>query len=687
MTPDGFRADLNGLRGVAVLLVVAYHLGLRGAGGGFIGVDVFFVVSGYLMTGVLWRRPTSSVHGYLAFMAARVRRIVPALAVLVVALLGAGAVALPPSDLETLARQATWALGFASNHHYLAHSGYADRTADDLWLLHSWSLSVEWQFYLLYPLLVGSVLAAARRAAPQAGDAGARRALAAGLLLLVALSSAAQWMLRTSPAQDGFFLLSARAWELLAGGLAFLWVVRTNAAAPEAAAPSRARRIASLVGVAGIVGSALSFGALRLRAGVDLPLWAPVLATMLVLASADAGNRLLAPRALQAVGRWSYSIYLWHWPLLVAARLAHGGRELPLGLTLAVLVASVAAGAASYCWVERRFWRPVPAPASKPAPGRPAAAGWAGAAATWAVALGLALPALATGGWAARDPDAARQRAAYDASVGPLQFPAERCGNFRIAAPAMVVCTVQRGTGRRVLVLGDSHAQHLWPWFDRHSRVSVDFLVASECPPVPRFERQQPGYDCQGYAQRAWQLALQPAYDTVVVSARWATVGLAGAPYCHRGDDGRCETVTGPRKQALARTALHEALQAVLATGRNVVVIDSAPEARTPVARRLERERFWFGQPRLFIDPRTVVADNAWVDPLLAGLRDTQPRFFLESLRGVLCNAARCRVHDATLQRPIYTDESHFDPVWIAENAGFLAPHVQADAPAAARHP
>jgi len=118
-----------------------------------------------------------------------------------------------------------------------------------------------------------------------------------------------------------------------------------------------------------------------------------------------------------------------------------------------------------------------------------------------------------------------------------------------------------------------------------------------------------------------------------------------------------------------------------------VVVIDSVPEAHTPVAHRLERERFWFGQPRLSIDARTVAADNAWIDPLLTGLRDTQPRFFLESLRGVLCNAARCRVHDDTLQRPIYTDESHFDPVWIAENAGFLAPHVQAGAPAAARQP
>ena len=111
MKPFGFRADINGLRGLAVLLVVAYHLGLRGAAGGFIGVDAFFVVSGYLMTAVLLRRPVGSVRAYLGFMTARAQRIVPALAVLVVTLLLAGAVALPPFDLEALARQAAWALG------------------------------------------------------------------------------------------------------------------------------------------------------------------------------------------------------------------------------------------------------------------------------------------------------------------------------------------------------------------------------------------------------------------------------------------------------------------------------------------------------------------------------------------------------------------------------------------------
>jgi peptidoglycan/LPS O-acetylase OafA/YrhL len=130
-----------------VLLVVAYHVQWRGAGGGFIGVDVFFVVSGYLMTRILLRAQTLSPASYLAFLAARARRIWPALAVLVLVLLAFGAIVLPPFDLDTLAHQSLWALAFLSNHHFLAHSGYADRTADDLWLLHTFLLAPRaWEF-------------------------------------------------------------------------------------------------------------------------------------------------------------------------------------------------------------------------------------------------------------------------------------------------------------------------------------------------------------------------------------------------------------------------------------------------------------------------------------------------------------------------------------------------------------
>lgn len=670
MQPSDFRADINGLRGLSVALVVAYHLQLRGAGGGFVGVDVFFVVSGYLMTLILLRQEGGTRARYAAFVAARARRIGPALAALAGALLVGGAIGLPPFDLESLARQALWALAFVSNHFYLAHSGYTDRRSDDLWLLHSWSLSVEWQFYLLYPLLVFALLAACRRWRPDAPPALPRRVLWCVLVGLAAASLAWQVQQRGAVLERGFFLFPARAWELLAGGLVYLLATeRTSAGA-------RVRRWSTYAGVAAILVSALALAALRWRpAGLDLALLGPVLGAGLVLWAGDTANPWLRPAWLQALGRWSYSIYLWHWPILVALRLTPWWLEYRMAAIAAALLLSLLAGALSYRWIERPFL------SRGPGTHRSLWPAWRGPGIALALAAVLAGVAYATDGLAARDRAEATAWAGYEASVGPLLFPDRRCSNFRKPVEAMVLCPIERGNGRRLLVIGDSHAEHLWPWFVKHSRVSVDFFPASECPPVPRFERLQPGFRCMDYAARAWELARAPAYDTLVVSARWATVGLAGPPYCHEATPGRCEAPSAARKPSLVLDELRGAIEASLRAGKNVVVLDSAPEAPVRVPRRIARERFWHGEPRLAIERRAVTEANAWVDALFDEL-GKRPRFYRVSLRDTLCDALRCRVYDDTLGRPVYIDDSHFDPVWIAENARFFEPFVQREPPA-----
>jgi peptidoglycan/LPS O-acetylase OafA/YrhL len=672
MRQPGFRADINGLRGLSVLLVVAYHLQLKGAGGGFIGVDVFFVVSGYLMTRILLREEAASLRAYAGFVLARARRICPALSALVVVLLVVGAVILPPFDLETLAWQALWALAFVSNLHYLAHSGYADRTADDLWLLHTWSLSVEWQFYLLYPLLTFAAIGASRRRG---------RPLPQVLLplwvVLAAVSLGWQVAQRGQPLERGFFLLGARAWELLAGGL----VAVSAAGAGGGGGAVSVRRWASAAGVLTILGSALALAWWRLQpAGQDWVLMAPVLGTCLVLWADDAANPLLRLRGLQAVGRWSYSIYLWHWPLLVAWRLALGPFEHRAPGAMLVIAGSLAIGALSYRFIER------PALRRSGAAGASTRVVFATLAAMMALAAGLAGAALATQGLAARDPTRASDFTAHEAAIRPLLFPDERCNNFRKPVEAMVICPVERYSARRLLVIGDSHAEHLWPWFVKHSQASVDFFGASECPPAPHFERMQPGYDCRRYAARAWEMAQSPRYDTVIVSARWATVALYGPPYCHQSSPERCDELAPDRKPALVADELRAVIERTLRAGKTVVLLDGAPEARLRVAKRIARELFWYGQPRLSIDRQSLQADTGWLEPMLDGLRG-QPGFWRVSLRDKLCDAHRCRVYDDTLGRSIYTDESHFDPFWIAENAGFFEPFAAREGPATALRP
>lgn len=651
MRAADFRSDINGLRGLSVALVVAYHLQFRGFAGGFIGVDVFFVISGYLMTRIVWGGMERGDFRYGAFVVARMRRIWPALAVLLLVLFAAGMLVLPPFDLEILARQAQWAALLVSNHFYAAEAGYNTATADNLWLLHTWSLAVEWQFYLLYPLLL---LAAAKAPA-----AGRRRALWTALLVGAGASLLCQLLLLGPHGDASFFLLPARAWELLAGGLAFLLE-------RDAPLPRRWRATACLAGVALVLGSALVIALWRLRpVGLGPWLLLPVAGAALVLWAGDAGNRLLGLAGLQHLGRWSYSLYLWHWPILLALRIAPDAVERPQWAMAAAVAASLLAGALSWRFVER------PLLGRRAAGLRDAAAPGLLMACAWAGAIGLLL----SQGLAIRDRDGDARYRAYRASVEALYFP-EQCGNFKKQVEAMRVCAIDKGGAPRVLVIGDSHAEHLYAWFVAHSGVSVDFFVASECPPVPHFERLQPGYDCRNYARSAWEQAASGRYDTVVVSARWATVALAGPPYCHRTEGEGCVLPALSGKAALVRSELQAAMERVLAAGTQLVFVDGAPEARWRVPERVARERFWHGEVRASIPLQSLVDQTGWLEPLLQALSG-RAGFHRVSLRERLCDATRCRVYDPAIERPIYVDNSHFDPVWLADNATLFAAFVR----------
>lgn len=649
MSPGGgdYRLDLNGLRGLAVALVVAFHLQLKGAAGGFIGVDVFFVLSGYLMTQMVWRRLDAGRFSYADYFARRAARIWPALAALVLLLLVTGAVWLPPFDMQRLAEQGVRALVFVSNHYFLAHSGYITHAGDSLWLLHTWSLSVEWQFYLLYPLL----LIVLTRWAPPAR----RKAVAvAGVALLLLASLAWHLWLSRRAAESGFFLLPARVWELLAGALVALLA--------QPSATGRWRPWVSHLGLALVLVGALLIAAARVRSvGAGAWLVLPVVGTAMVL-WADADNRVLRHPVLQGLGLWSYSIYLWHWPLIIGLRLTDYPQAYPWASAAAIACASVLLGWASYTFVER--------------PLRHRGAGWlrtvAAPLATMAVAGVVAFAVLATAGLPFRKPGRGESYDGYWASVSSRYFP-DACSNYKKPLQEIKPCRIEKHTPARVLVIGDSHAEHFYAWFVAHSPGSVDFYTAAECPPVPHLRRTQPGYHCAAYAGEAWRKAQAEPYDTVVVAARWATIGLAGAPYCHETGAGQCVVpATLSAKQQTVLAEMRAAIAATLEKGKTVVLVDSAAESVQRVADRVAREQFWYGEVRLSVPASTLEAQTGWMEPLFKGFEST-PGFHRVSLRDRLCNAQSCRVYDEALKRPIYYDESHFDPLWIEQQADLFA--------------
>jgi peptidoglycan/LPS O-acetylase OafA/YrhL len=293
-----YRADIDGLRAVAIVLVVLFHATSR-CPGGFVGVDVFFTISGFLITGLLLHEQSRKEFRLADFWVRRVRRLFPAATVMVVATLVAGFFVMLPDDYADLARSAIAQQLLVSNVHFMGKSGYFDGSADLMPLLHTWSLAVEEQFYIGYPLLL---LLLGRLP---------RRMMVAVLLVLAGISfGVSDWGVRTHQ-QATFYLLPTRAWEILIGGLICFAPIPRH----------RSAWVANLLAGLGLSGILLP--AWLLNAATPFPGRAallPCLATAMVIYANSLTTtwvgRLLQMRPVVFVGLVSYSLYLWHWPIL-----------------------------------------------------------------------------------------------------------------------------------------------------------------------------------------------------------------------------------------------------------------------------------------------------------------------------------------------------------------------------------
>ncbi|ODT11023.1 MAG: hypothetical protein ABS35_41730 [Kaistia sp. SCN 65-12] len=333
-----FRPDINGLRAWAVVSVILFHFGIPGFSGGFVGVDVFFVLSGFLMMGILLSGVDDVSTGRLSagrylglFYLARARRIFPALLVLCVLVLALGWFFLSPKEYLLLAKHIIITLVFLSNFRFSNESGYFDIEAHEKILLHTWSLAVEWQFYLLFPILV---LVCCHISWGRRHLRKVLSVLALGSLVLSIFTSA-------SMPERAFFLLPWRAWELLAGALVFL----------SARQAPRIRGVQiglELAGLGLILGAVLLFGSNSIWPGWLAAI--PVLGTALVLVAYRQDSILTGNAVAQWLGRCSYSLYLWHWPIVVALyylELENDAAAIAVGVLL-----SVAFGWISYRLVE-----------------------------------------------------------------------------------------------------------------------------------------------------------------------------------------------------------------------------------------------------------------------------------------------------------------------------------------------
>jgi peptidoglycan/LPS O-acetylase OafA/YrhL len=443
----GYRADIDGLRAIAVLSVLAFHFGAP-IRGGFTGVDVFFVISGFLITQVLAAEISSGTFSILSFYDRRMRRILPALLTMLVVVLLAGRLMLSPGDYAALARS-TAAAGFGvSNFFFHANTGYFDQAADLMPLLHTWSLAVEEQFYVVWPLLLLLVAAA-----------GSRIVVAATLGAIVLVGCIGSIIYFQFEPKTAFYMALPRAWELALGALlVFL--------------PPLPRSVGEIAAVVGLVLITIGFSVSPDKFPGRFALYPCVGAALLIWPrdQVTVSGRLLG--WLAPIGLISYSLYLWHWPVWVYFRIYINNGQ-PTAVEAAALAAvSIVLAMLSYRYVEQPFRRKR----------------WD---APRTVSTGLACIMIvfcasmyvdSADGLPQRLPPQAQAMRSLEVM---WEWPCERQNIDIISGSYCVFGAPWQAAKRKTVIWGDSHAQHFAPIFDAiNADPQRSFLVFAGCPPV-----------------------------------------------------------------------------------------------------------------------------------------------------------------------------------------------------------
>lgn len=290
-----FRTDINGLRALAVVAVVFFHFLPASVPGGFAGVDIFFVISGFLMTGIIFKGLREEKFSIFKFYVARANRIIPPLAVLCLVMLIFGWFFLYPADYQAMAKHVGGSLVFLSNIIYWHESGYFDAASREKWLLHTWSLSVEWQFYIIYPIILSLLyrwvsLKTIKRLLIAATICG----------FIVCIITTIKWP------TSAYYFLTSRAWEMMVGGLAYLYPLSIK---------ETHKKYLEYFGIALILASYFLINSLIPWPGYYALI--PVMGAYLIIAANCQRSKITDNLACRYLGKWSYSIYLWHWPLVV----------------------------------------------------------------------------------------------------------------------------------------------------------------------------------------------------------------------------------------------------------------------------------------------------------------------------------------------------------------------------------
>ncbi|MBL8446061.1 MAG: acyltransferase [Zoogloeaceae bacterium] len=656
-----YRADIDGLRAVAILLVVIFHAFPAAVSGGFVGVDVFFVISGYLISTIIFRSLERGDFRFGEFYAHRIRRLFPALLAMLTGCFIAGWFELWPDEYLQLGKHMAGGIGFVTNWLLWGEAGYFDTASELKPLLHLWSLGIEEQYYLVYPVVVWAIW--------RGRGSGALGGWLAGLALL---SFGLGVMRLAADPVAAFFLPQYRMWELLAGGLLALGGHRQQVAL--AVLQTRYAGVLGGLGLALVVGAALGFDGEFAFPGA----WAlvPVFGALLMLAAGPQGGvnrKILAHPLMRFIGVISYPLYLWHWPLLAFARVA-GASEADVGARVLAVATSFLLAWGTYRWIERpvRFG--------------------GGSVRLWVVGLVVGALLLGGVGWMTyeREGFRFRQRSFGErpevSGTRTWEKASPGC-RARVGPPAMDFCREPETGDPRVVLVGDSHAGSLYPGLasalDQRG-VGLLFLGNGGCPPLFDTDFARGGdagaKGCMAVTNHALEVALAaPTAEVVVLSLRGPRnmhgTGFGPVEASMRRKDIRwLGGVAGASNEATFSGALEATVRRVVNAGKRLVIVADWPELGFDPRVCVRARPFQLGVRRAeecVVSLAAAEARNAPYRALLAELASRFPAVTVFDPWPGLCGAGVCRALEGG--DLLYADNNHLSLVGSRELGRALA--------------
>ena len=651
-----YRPDIDGLRAIAVVPVVLFHAGFTSVSGGFVGVDVFFVISGYLITQLLLNDIRSGSFSIARFYERRIRRIFPAL----FAVIGASSLAawfiFMPGEMAYFARSAAAAALFSSNMLFFSESGYFDAEAHLKPLLHTWSLAVEEQFYIVFPLLLFGVT---RRAWPVA------RVLVGLWLASFALSLYAQ---QFAPVFN-FYWAPPRFWELLTGAVL--------AAATVPVLTTAMSRWLILAGLGLIAISVFGYDENTVFPG--LTALVPCLGAAFVIhggSAPGAAIQILSARPIVQIGLMSYSLYLWHWPVIVFTRYLNAG-QLSVATASATVVVSFALAYVSWRWIELPFRgkgallnrRGVIVGASLLI----ATTTSFGVTVSLLHGLPMRLPIAAQGLYAARDDRSVCSSPKYFVPVDAA-VPRE---DMELRALCSIGATDDNSGIEGALdfvVWGDSHAAAMAPAIDKiaraHGRTGA-LLGRGSCPPLLDFDtgasNRKKIKNCMLYNAAALRFIANNQVAVVFLVARWPK-------YVHHSEYGNEGIFFDPNDaimlddfSAELAQSLGVTLSAISKAGAKAVIVMDVPEMGYDVPHALAKASMTGDAIAIAPQRQAVRRRQALTLSVLTAAAEKYDATFIDPTERI-CDATACRIRAGNIV--LYADEDHL----TRSGAEYIAP-------------